>query len=243
MLAKIAPGLNSKSCCSWLKTLTPVTSVGSRSGVNWMRRNEQSIERAIAFASIVLPTPGTSSISRWPSANRATSARRISASLPRTTCLDVAFDLAEPLGEALPVLRALTYLHGHLRGHGWPDIVRRPVASGDGPSPVIRTASARGSRVPARRVGGRVPQARDGRGGRDGGGPGRCRGRPARPLVRNSRHLAGRARRRRRTDYTGVIRRSTRARGPLVHARAPLHSLHHGTRPRPQRVGSRRWRS
>jgi hypothetical protein len=43
---------------------TPVTSEGSRSGVNWIRFTEQSIERASALASIVLPTPGTSSISR-----------------------------------------------------------------------------------------------------------------------------------------------------------------------------------
>ena len=86
MLAKIAPGLNSKSPVSWLNTLTPVTSVGSRSGVNWIRRNEQSIDRAIDFASIVLPTPGTSSISRWPSATSATSASLISLCLPRTTC-------------------------------------------------------------------------------------------------------------------------------------------------------------
>ena len=85
MLAKIAPGLNSKSRCSWLNTFTPVTSVGSRSGVNCSRRKEQSIERAMALASIVLPTPGTSSINRCPSATRATRARRISACLPRTT--------------------------------------------------------------------------------------------------------------------------------------------------------------
>ena len=85
MLAKMAPGLNSKSRCSWLKTLTPVTSVGKRSGVNWMRRNEQSMDRAIAFASIVLPTPGTSSMRRCPSATSATSASRISAFFPRTT--------------------------------------------------------------------------------------------------------------------------------------------------------------
>ncbi len=83
--AKTAPGLNSKSPRSWLNTFTPVMSVGSMSGVNWIRRNEQSMERAIALASIVLPTPGTSSISRWPSATRATSASRISPCLPRTT--------------------------------------------------------------------------------------------------------------------------------------------------------------
>ena len=34
---KTGPRLNSKSCFFWLKKLTPVTSLGSRSGVNWMR--------------------------------------------------------------------------------------------------------------------------------------------------------------------------------------------------------------
>ena len=64
MLANTAPGRNSKSRVSWLKTLTPVMSLGSRSGVNWMRRTVQSSARASDLASIVLPTPGTSSISR-----------------------------------------------------------------------------------------------------------------------------------------------------------------------------------
>ena len=64
MLAKIAPGLNSNSRRSWLKIETPVMSLGSRSGVNCTRRTELSTERASALASIVLPTPGTSSISR-----------------------------------------------------------------------------------------------------------------------------------------------------------------------------------
>ena len=44
-LAKIAPGRNSKSRTSWLKTLTPVMSLGSRSGVNWIRRTE-AVDRA-----------------------------------------------------------------------------------------------------------------------------------------------------------------------------------------------------
>jgi hypothetical protein len=64
MFAKIAPGLNSNSRLSWFQTETPVMSLGSRSGVNWIRRTEQSMLRARAFASMVLPTPGTSSISR-----------------------------------------------------------------------------------------------------------------------------------------------------------------------------------
>ena len=64
MLANTGPGLNSNSRRSWLNALTPVTSLGSRSGVNWIRRTEQSIDRASALASMVLPTPGTSSMSR-----------------------------------------------------------------------------------------------------------------------------------------------------------------------------------
>src|SRR5438552_6087627 len=65
--AKTGPGRNSNSFERWLKTLTPVTSDGSRSGVNCMRENETSSERASAFASIVLPTPGKSSRIRCPS--------------------------------------------------------------------------------------------------------------------------------------------------------------------------------
>jgi hypothetical protein len=44
--------------------LTPVMSAGRRSGVNWMRLTLQSTLLARALASIVLPTPGTSSTSR-----------------------------------------------------------------------------------------------------------------------------------------------------------------------------------
>ena len=85
MLAKTAPGLNENSWVSWLKIDTPVTSLGNKSGVNWMRRTEQSIEVASALASIVLPTPGTSSTSRWPSANKTDSASRTTAVLPSMT--------------------------------------------------------------------------------------------------------------------------------------------------------------
>src|SRR3954471_20768424 len=65
--AKTGPCRKSNSFVRWSKTLTPVMSVGSRSGVNWIRENVQSTERASAFASIVLPTPGKSSMIRWPS--------------------------------------------------------------------------------------------------------------------------------------------------------------------------------
>ena len=65
--------------------LTPVTSLGSRSGVNWMRRTVASIERARVLASIVLPTPGTSSMSRWPSASSTVTAVRTTSGLPSMT--------------------------------------------------------------------------------------------------------------------------------------------------------------
>src|ERR671931_164787 len=78
--AKTGPGLNSNSFERWLKTFTPVTSEGSRSGVNWSRENDASSERASAFASIVFPTPGKSSRIRCPSLIRErTQSRSVSA--------------------------------------------------------------------------------------------------------------------------------------------------------------------
>ena len=85
MLAKTPPGRNSNSRVFWLNTETPVTSEGSRSGVNWIRRTEQSMLRASALLSIVLPTPGTSSISRCPSASITTSAEVTTSGLPSIT--------------------------------------------------------------------------------------------------------------------------------------------------------------
>ena len=67
--AKIGPGRNSKRLSRWLKTFVPTTSAGSRSAVHWTRANSRSIERASARASVVLPTPGRSSMSTWPSAS------------------------------------------------------------------------------------------------------------------------------------------------------------------------------
>ena len=84
-LAKIAPGRNSKSRTSWLNTQTPVMSLGSRSGVNCTRRTEQSIERAKVLASSVLPTPGTSSTRRWPSASSTVIAVRTTDCFPSMT--------------------------------------------------------------------------------------------------------------------------------------------------------------
>ena len=71
---------------SRFQTDTPVTSDGRRSGVNWTRCQVPPIERAIALASEVLPTPGTSSMRRWPEASRQTSARWTASRLPWMTC-------------------------------------------------------------------------------------------------------------------------------------------------------------
>ncbi len=53
--------------------------------MNWMRLTVQSTERASAFASIVLPTPGTSSMSRCPSASSTVRAAVIASRLPAMT--------------------------------------------------------------------------------------------------------------------------------------------------------------
>ncbi len=83
--ALIGPGRNSNSVVFWLKIERPVTSDGRRSGVNWMRRNVQPMLWESAFASIVFPTPGTSSMRMWPWQSRATSAIRTSTCLPTIT--------------------------------------------------------------------------------------------------------------------------------------------------------------
>src|SRR6266851_5713107 len=67
--------------------LTPVTSEGSRSGVNCRRSKEQPRERASDLASIVLPTPCTSSIRMWPRLSSAIAHSSISALLPTSTRL------------------------------------------------------------------------------------------------------------------------------------------------------------
>jgi hypothetical protein len=50
-----------------------------------MRLSSRSNDRARALASVVLPTPGTSSSRRWPSERRQIRARRMGSSLPCKT--------------------------------------------------------------------------------------------------------------------------------------------------------------
>src|SRR6185295_13998694 len=68
-----------------LKIDAPVTSVGSRSGVHWIRLNDVPTLAASARASTVLATPGTSSSRMCPSQNQDTSDRTICDRLPTTT--------------------------------------------------------------------------------------------------------------------------------------------------------------
>jgi hypothetical protein len=80
--AKIGPGLNSNRRSVALKTLTPSKSDGIRSLVHWTRRNVAPTARANARASVVLPTPGTSSTSKCPRASAVTTERSTTSGLP-----------------------------------------------------------------------------------------------------------------------------------------------------------------
>ena len=77
-----------------MKTLTPLTSLGSRSGVNWIRLKLLPTLRAIALARTVFPTPGTSSIRTWPRHSSATRTRLTSRRLPTIDSLDIVRDQA-----------------------------------------------------------------------------------------------------------------------------------------------------
>ncbi len=72
MLANTGPGRNvMPSTSSWpLGTIEPVMSPGRRSDVPWIRWKVPPTARARTWASSVLPTPGMSSIRRWPPAEQ-----------------------------------------------------------------------------------------------------------------------------------------------------------------------------
>ena len=63
-LVNRGPGLKTNSARWGSHTVTPSTSAGSMSEVNWMRWNPAPMDRARAAARVVLPTPGTSSMRR-----------------------------------------------------------------------------------------------------------------------------------------------------------------------------------
>ena len=65
---KIGPARNSKSPSRWFQIDEPVTSAGSRSGVNWTRLKPSPLASANERAVSVFARPGTSSSRTWPSA-------------------------------------------------------------------------------------------------------------------------------------------------------------------------------
>src|SRR3954451_12198653 len=83
--ANTGPGRKRKEPSCWSYTLIPERSEGSRSGVDCTRVNHPPIDVASARASVVLPTPGTPSSSRLPSANRHRTAVPTASSLPAIT--------------------------------------------------------------------------------------------------------------------------------------------------------------
>ena len=85
MLENTGPGRKTKALRSRSQTETPVTSDGSRSGVNCTRWKPQWMLRASDLARRVLPTPGTSSMRRWPSERRPSTTRSTTARLPWMT--------------------------------------------------------------------------------------------------------------------------------------------------------------
>ena len=70
-LAKIGPFFTSNFSFLTLYTIVPITSAGSKSGVNWMRLNLASISDDKVLIANVFAKPGTPSKSTWPFANNA----------------------------------------------------------------------------------------------------------------------------------------------------------------------------
>src|SRR5258708_4434117 len=96
---------------------TPVTSLGRRSGVNWMRLNVHPIERAIALGRTVLPTPGTSSINTCPRQMTAIRLNTTGSALPTIT-LSTVFITRGPAGASSSTARILYSPIARTSSHG-----------------------------------------------------------------------------------------------------------------------------
>ena len=83
----IGPGWKTKASFARSYTDTPDKSLGIKSEVNCTRENCRPKVRAKAWAKVVFPTPGTSSISRCPPASRQTMQSWIWPGLPTITVL------------------------------------------------------------------------------------------------------------------------------------------------------------
>ncbi len=67
----------------------PMTSLGSRSGVNWMRPKRTSRQAASERTSSVLPMPGTPSMRLWAEHSSVMKPRRSGPSCPTSTAASV----------------------------------------------------------------------------------------------------------------------------------------------------------
>jgi len=81
--AKTGPSVNSNCRVCWLKMVKPVMSPGSRSGVHCTRANCPPTACASALARVVLPSPGRSSMSKCPLANKQARTSSMTSCLPR----------------------------------------------------------------------------------------------------------------------------------------------------------------
>jgi hypothetical protein len=116
MFVNTGPFLNVNAAFSWLKKDSPVTSLGSRSGVNCTLSNAHPIDFASAFARTVLPVPGTSSRSTCPPAATAASRSLVTSLFPIITFdtfssifANIFFDTALPISIQPPV----SFFHVH----------------------------------------------------------------------------------------------------------------------------------
>jgi hypothetical protein len=82
---KIGPGKNVKLLVCRSKTEEPVTSLGMRSGVNWMRLKAHPETTANVRATSVFPRPGAPSTRTCPRASAATRTPLTSSSWPMMT--------------------------------------------------------------------------------------------------------------------------------------------------------------
>ena len=116
-LAKIGPGRNSNSRVCWLKIESPVTSVGWRSGVHWIRCGiAPSMLCAIARASTVFAVPGTSSSRTWPSQSERREHELDLVSLAVDDGLDVVDQTSCDRARSREAVRARGHGYGRLHG-------------------------------------------------------------------------------------------------------------------------------
>jgi hypothetical protein len=205
MLAKIGPGWNTKALGvpppRPSGSDAPSRSLGSRSLVNWMRRKLASRERARAWARVVLPTPGTSSSSRWPPATSVSTARRTTSGLPRSARSTL--ERRRPAHAAASTVESLG-----IRAASTPAFFGPKASRPEPPPPTRRRPAAHPQPAGSARLSGRGSSAGAGLSGRPAGRRGgrRCRrpragGRRRRPARRAARRGGARSRAGRRCRW------------------------------------------